>query len=59
LVAYLLYGIAYTFSDVPIFSVTSAMTDQVHERVEIMSTSSIVGGGAVLLVTAGFLATRI
>ena len=53
-IAYLLYEMAYTMSDVPIFSMTSAMTDQVHERVGLMSVSSIVGGAAVFLVTAGF-----
>jgi len=52
--AYLLYEMAYTMSDVPIFSMTSAMTDQVHERVSIMSTSTIVSGVGLFLVTAGF-----
>jgi len=52
--AYLLYEMAYTINDVPIFSMTSAMTDQVHERVGMMSRSSIISGLAVVLVMAGF-----
>lgn len=43
LVSYLFYDIAYTMGDVPIFSMTSAMTDQVQERVSIMSRANVFG----------------
>jgi Na+/melibiose symporter-like transporter len=50
-VTYILYGMAYTICDVPSFSMTSAITDQVHERIRIMSINSIVSGVALLVVT--------
>lgn len=50
-VAYICYGMAYTICDVPIFSMTSAVTDQVDERVGIMSTNTILGGIALLVVS--------
>ncbi|MFV0352917.1 MAG: MFS transporter, partial [Oscillospiraceae bacterium] len=40
-VAYLLYDVAYTMCDVPIFAMTSAVTDQVHERINIMSRNTV------------------
>jgi probable glucitol transport protein GutA len=39
--AYLFYDIAYTICDVPIFSMTSAATDNVQERTDIMSRNSM------------------
>lgn len=40
-VAYLLYDVGYTLCDVPIFAMTSAVTDQVHERINIMSRNTV------------------
>jgi sugar (glycoside-pentoside-hexuronide) transporter len=39
--AYLLYDVAYTMCDVPIFAMTSAVTDQVHERLTIMTRNTL------------------
>jgi Na+/melibiose symporter-like transporter len=50
--AYILFGMSYTVCDVPIFSMISASTDQVHERVNIMSRNSIMATIASLLVVA-------
>jgi Na+/melibiose symporter-like transporter len=41
----------YTVCDVPIFSMTSAVTDQVQERVSIMSRNTMASSIAILLVT--------
>jgi probable glucitol transport protein GutA len=40
-VAYLFFDVAYTMCDVPIFAMTSAATDQVHERINIMSRNTV------------------
>ncbi|MDR3276505.1 MAG: MFS transporter, partial [Treponema sp.] len=48
--AYILYGMAYTVCDVPIFSMTSAITDQVQERVIIMSRNALCAGIATVVV---------
>jgi probable glucitol transport protein GutA len=50
-VFYVLYSVAYTICDVPIFSMISAITDSVQERVFIMSRNAI-AAGAVLVVLA-------
>lgn len=47
-VAYLLYDVAYTMCDVPIFAMTSAVTDQVHERIGIMSRNTVLSAIAML-----------
>ncbi len=49
-VAYLLYDVAYTMCDVPIFAMTSAVTDQVHERIGIMSRNTVLGAIAMLII---------
>lgn len=49
-VAYLLYDVAYTMCDVPIFAMTSAVTDQVHERVNIMSRNTVLSTLTIILV---------
>lgn len=50
-VAYLIYDIAYTMCDVPIFAMTSAVTDQVHERINIMSRNTVLATLTVILVS--------
>ena len=50
-VVYVIYGIAYTFCDVPIFAMTSAVTDQVHERINIMSRNTVFGTLFIILVS--------
>jgi probable glucitol transport protein GutA len=52
-VAYLMYDIAYTICDVPIFSMTSAVTDNVQERTSIMSMNSLFGLIVSVLVLVG------
>lgn len=49
-VAYLLYDVAYTMCDVPIFAMTSAVTDQVHERIGIMSRNTVLSAIAMLAI---------
>ena len=49
-VAYLLYDVAYTMCDVPIFAMTSAVTDQVHERIGIMSRNTVLSAIAMLII---------
>lgn len=49
-VAYLLYDVAYTMCDVPVFAMTSAVTDQVHERIGIMSRSTVLSAIAMLAI---------
>ena len=49
-VAYLLYDVAYTMCDVPIFAMTSAVTDQVHERIGIMSRNTVLSAIAMLMI---------
>jgi probable glucitol transport protein GutA len=49
-VAYLLFDVAYTMCDVPIFAMTSAVTDQVHERINIMSRNSVLNTIAIIVV---------
>ena len=49
-VAYLLYDVAYTMCDVPIFAMTSAVTDQVHERIGIMSRNTVLSAVAMLAI---------
>ncbi|MDR1252459.1 MAG: MFS transporter [Treponema sp.] len=51
--AYILYGMSYTICDVPIFSMTSAITDQVQERADIMSRNLLAGGFATIAVMVG------
>lgn len=50
-VAYLLYDVAYTMCDVPIYAMTSAVTDQVHERINIMSRNTILGSLTIIAVS--------
>jgi probable glucitol transport protein GutA len=40
-VTYVCYSMAYTICDVPIFSMVSAITDSVQERIQIQSTNSL------------------
>ncbi len=49
-VAYLLYDVAYTMCDVPIFAMTSAVTDQVHERIGIMPRNTVLSAIAMLII---------
>lgn len=49
-VAYLLYDVGYTMCDVPIFAMTSAVTDQVHERIDIMSRNTVISAVFMLIV---------
>ena len=42
-ITFLLFDVAYTMCDVPIFAMTSAVTDQVHERIDIMSRNTVLG----------------
>ncbi len=42
--------VAYTMCDVPIFAVTSAVTDQVHERIGIMSRNTVLSAVAMLAI---------
>lgn len=49
-VAYLLYDVAYTMCDVPVFAMTSAVTDQVHERIGIMSRNTVLSAIAMLAI---------
>lgn len=48
--AYLLYDVAYTMCDVPSYAMTSVMTDQVQERVSIMSRATVMGSVMMLAV---------
>ena len=41
---------AYTMCNVPIFAVTSAVTDQVHERIGIMSRNTVLSAVAMLAI---------
>ncbi len=50
-VAYLLYDVAYTMCDVPIFAMTSAVTDQVHERINIMSRNTVLSTLTIIVVS--------
>ncbi|MDR0400970.1 MAG: MFS transporter [Treponema sp.] len=50
--AYVFYSMAYTICDVPIFSMVSAITDGVQERVTIMSHNTLAGMAATLIVVA-------
>lgn len=50
-VAYLFYDVAYTMCDVPIFAMTSAVTDQVHERINIMSRNTVLSTLTIILVS--------
>lgn len=50
-VAYLLFDVAYTMCDVPIFAMTSAVTDQVHERINIMSRNSVLSTLTIIVVS--------
>ena len=50
-VAYLLFDVAYTMCDVPIFAMTSAVTDQVHERINIMSRNTVLGTVTIIVVS--------
>ncbi|MDR1530608.1 MAG: MFS transporter [Clostridiales bacterium] len=49
-VAYLFYDVAYTMCDVPVFAMTSAVTDQVHERINIMSRNTVVSTLTIVMV---------
>ncbi|MDR2752219.1 MAG: glycoside-pentoside-hexuronide (GPH):cation symporter [Clostridiales bacterium] len=59
-VTYLFYDIAYTICDVPIFSMTSAATDNVQERTNIMSRNTMFAlvASVVVLVAAPLLYTN-
>ena len=48
-VVYVMYSVAYTIGDVPIFSMISAITDQVQERVQIQSRNSMSAFVAMLM----------
>jgi probable glucitol transport protein GutA len=50
-VAYLLYDVAYTMCDVPVFAMTSAVTDQVHERINIMSRNTVLSTVTIIVVS--------
>lgn len=50
-VAYLLYDVAYTICDVPIFAMTSAVTDQVHERINIMSRNTVLATVTTIIIS--------
>jgi probable glucitol transport protein GutA len=50
-VAYLLYDVAYTMCDVPVFAMTSAVTDQVHERINIMSRNTVLSTLTIIVVS--------
>ncbi len=50
-VAYLLYDVGYTMCDVPIFAMTSAVTDQVHERINIMSRNTVFATLTIIVVS--------
>ncbi|MDR1641366.1 MAG: MFS transporter [Clostridiales bacterium] len=52
LVAYLVYDASYTMADVPYYSMTSAATDQVQERVSIMSWSVVFNSVATIIISA-------
>ncbi|MDR1806930.1 MAG: MFS transporter [Propionibacteriaceae bacterium] len=49
---YVLYSVAYTICDVPIFSMISATTDSVQERVHIMSRNALGAAVVTLLIAA-------
>jgi probable glucitol transport protein GutA len=50
-ITYIFFGMAYTVCDVPIFSMTSAITDQIQERVSIMTRNTVVAAVAMLAIT--------
>lgn len=50
-VAYLIFDIAYTICDVPIFAMTSAVTDQVHERTNIMARNTLLSTITIMIVS--------
>lgn len=50
-VTYICYGMSYTICDVPIFSLSSAITNQVQERVQIMSRNTMFSTLAILVVS--------
>jgi len=49
--AYLIFDVAYTMCDVPIFAMTSAVTDQVHERINIMARNTVLAALSTILVS--------
>lgn len=50
-VSYMIFDIGYTICDVPIFAMTSAATDQVQERTNIMSRNTVMGTLAMIVVS--------
>lgn len=50
-VAYILYGMAYTVSDVSVFSLTSAVTNQVQARTSLVSRNTMVSTLAIVMVS--------
>lgn len=48
-ISYILWGMVYTVSDVPIFALATTMTDNVNERVTIMSIGRFAAGIAALV----------
>lgn len=50
--AYVLWDTAYTICDVPIYSMVTTMTDNLHERTRLMSTGRITSGAGSTIATA-------
>lgn len=50
-VTYILYGMAYTISDVSVFSMTSAVTNQVQERTNLVSHNTMVSTLAIVAIS--------
>lgn len=50
-VTYICYGMAYTVCDVPIFSLSSAITNQVQERVQVISRNTMFSTLAIFIVS--------
>lgn len=50
-VTYILYGMAYTISDVSVFSLTSAVTNQVQERTDLVSRNTMISTLAIVMIS--------
>lgn len=50
-ITYILWGMIYTISDVPIFALATSMTDDVNERVSLLSMGRLAAGIAALIAT--------
>lgn len=50
-VTYILYGMAYTISDVSVFSPTSAVTNQVQERTNLVSRNTMISTLAIVMIS--------